>query len=252
MTSPQTQTRGKADLHIHSVMSDGLGTIEEIVEHIAHKSDLNVVAITDHDEIRGALQARELAAKRGYTFEIIIGQEVTTRHGHLLVLGVEKPCKMFLSLEQASAWAHENGGVCIAAHPFSYMTLSIGEQKLRQLYAGGGYIDGIETLNPSVAGYVRRDRVIQVNREELHIPEFGNSDSHHTHLIGTAFTTFPGSTAADLMHAIKDNTTQAGGRYLSLREQLQGSGKQTFRSMVVLPSDKLRRAAATWTRRNGT
>lgn len=248
--SPKKKKKlGKADLHMHTTASDGMGTVEEVLEWVEYKTDLDVIAITDHDEIRGAWAARELAAKRNYRFEIMMAQEVTSRHGHILIYGVEEPFRMFQSLEQTVAWAKERGGVVIAPHPLSYMTLSVGESKLRGLFQQNLPIDGIEIINPSIAGYVRRDRVREINSNEWHLAEIGNSDAHFPRHIGTAYTTFEGHTAADLLEAIKNRQTKAHGRYLTIKEQLQGAGKQNLRSLVVLPADKIRRGVATFTRR---
>lgn len=57
---------GRADLHMHSIYSDGIVTIEQILEHVEHQSQLDVIAITDHDTIEGALRARDLWSKRSY------------------------------------------------------------------------------------------------------------------------------------------------------------------------------------------
>lgn len=240
---------GKADLHMHTTASDGMGTVEEVLDWVENMTDLDVIAVTDHDEIRGAWAARDLAAKRNYRFEIMMAQEITSRHGHILIYGVEEPFKMFQSLEKTVEWAHERGGVVIVPHPLSYMTLSVGEQKLRSLFDKSLSVDGIEIINPSIAGYVRRERVKEVNRAEWHLAEIGSSDAHFPRHIGTAYTTFEGHTAVDLLEAIKNHTTKSHGRYLTIREQLQGAGKQNLRSLVVLPADKIRRGVATFTRR---
>src|SRR2546428_11358999 len=50
---------GRADLHVHSVWSDGAQSPKAIV--IAAAGRVVVLAITDHDEIRGALEARQVA-----------------------------------------------------------------------------------------------------------------------------------------------------------------------------------------------
>lgn len=57
----KTAELGKADLHIHSNYSDGKNSIEEILEFVETKTDLDVIAITDHNTIEGALLARQVA-----------------------------------------------------------------------------------------------------------------------------------------------------------------------------------------------
>jgi predicted metal-dependent phosphoesterase TrpH len=56
------ETRGRADLHVHSRWSDGAQSPETVVLAAARRH-LGVVAITDHDEIRGALRARKFARR---------------------------------------------------------------------------------------------------------------------------------------------------------------------------------------------
>jgi len=58
--STQAEVWGKADLHIHSDHSDGLAKIPEIMEFVQNHTDLNVIAITDHNTIEGALFAKSL------------------------------------------------------------------------------------------------------------------------------------------------------------------------------------------------
>lgn len=71
----------KADLHVHTTYSDGTAGVPDILARVA-ASDLRVVAITDHDTINGAREARRLV--RDFDIDVIVGEEVSTREGHLL------------------------------------------------------------------------------------------------------------------------------------------------------------------------
>ena len=62
---------GRADLHMHSTYSDGIDTIQQILHHVEYNTDLNVIALTDHDVVEGALRARDLWAKGNYRFDFI-------------------------------------------------------------------------------------------------------------------------------------------------------------------------------------
>ncbi len=55
---------GRADLHTHTTASDGWPTPAQLVDHASRRAALNVIAVTDHDTIEGALRAADLAAKR--------------------------------------------------------------------------------------------------------------------------------------------------------------------------------------------
>src|SRR3982750_1715147 len=90
---------GKADLHIHTSLGDGLASVQQIFEYVENYTDLDIIAITDHDDIRGAMQALELVEKRKSRFKVVPGNEITTRQGHLLALFVTVEFPMLKSLE---------------------------------------------------------------------------------------------------------------------------------------------------------
>ncbi|HEY7624352.1 MAG TPA: PHP-associated domain-containing protein [Candidatus Limnocylindria bacterium] len=234
---------GRADLQLHSDLGDGLSSIEAILD-AAERSGLDVIALTDHDDIRGSFELRDLAARRQSRVQVVPGIEVTTRSGHLLALWVEDEIPMFSSLVQAVARIHRAGGTAIVPHPLSYLTFSVGEGALRQLAAMGEtarMVDAIETRNPSYAGRVRAARAAWLNRHVLRIAETGSSDAHHAALVGTCWTDFPGRTAEDLRRALSDRRTAADGRGWTLREHLDGAARQQWRSMVRDPIKRARR-----------
>src|SRR3989441_3101625 len=115
---------GRADLQLHSDLGDGLSSIEEILDS-AERAGLDVIALTDHDDIRGAFALRELAAQRSSPVEVVPGVEITTRSGHLLALWIEDEVPMFCSLVEAVSRVHKARGIAIAPHPPSDPTLSI-------------------------------------------------------------------------------------------------------------------------------
>ena len=238
---------GRADLQLHSDLGDGLSSIDEIL-HSAERAALDVIALTDHDDIRGAFALRDLAARRSSPVQVVTGVEVTTRSGHLLALWVEDEVPMFCPLGEALARIHTAGGMAIAPHPLSYLTFSIGEGALRQLASVGDrarMVDAIELRNPSYAGRVRASRAHWLNVHVLHVAETGSSDAHHAALVGTCWTEFPGRTSTELRDAVAGHRTKADGRGWTLREHLDGAAKQQWRSMV---RDPIKRARRTMTR----
>lgn len=236
---------GKADIHIHSAVGDALPTVEQILEYAEHQTDLDVLAITDHDELRGGFEARDIAERRGYRIEVIPGCEITTRDGHLIALDIESPIRMLQPLERTVEAVHRQGGICIVPHPMSWLTLSIGHRMLVRITESkypDVYFDGIEVFNPSLAGRVAHERALVFNRQRLGLPEVGGSDAHHLHLVGTATTTFEGHTADDFRRALAAGTTQAAGEFWSANAQLEGFAALQFKSLVVHPTQKVRRA----------
>ena len=225
---------GRADLQLHSDLGDGLNSPEEILA-AAEAVGLDVIALTDHDDIRGSFTLRDLAAKRGSAVAVVTGIEVTTRAGHLLALFVEDEIPMFRGLAETVIAIHRGGGLA---------TFSLGERALRALAARGegeSFIDGIELRNPSYAGRVRGDRARRLNQHVLRVAETGSSDAHHAKLVGTAWTEFPGEDPDALRAAIRSRTTVAKGRAWTLREHLDGVATQQWRSMIRDPYKRARR-----------
>ncbi|MGH2510949.1 MAG: PHP domain-containing protein, partial [Ktedonobacteraceae bacterium] len=110
---------GRADLHMHSTYSDGLGTIEQVLQYAQEQTNLDVIALTDHDVIEGALRTRDLWAKGTYRFDFIVGEEVSTQSGHLLALCIEKCIPRGLSMEESIDLIHAQHGLAIIAHPLN-------------------------------------------------------------------------------------------------------------------------------------
>ena len=223
---------GKADLHIHTRVSDGLATVADLLEHVEHNTDLDIIAVTDHEDATGGLRARELAAKRGYRIEVVVGAEVTTIHGHLLALFIESAPKSFRSVESTLEAIHTQGGIAIAPHPMSWLTRSVSERTLERIQLRGEpgvTFDGIELANPSPAGRLRRERAGRLN-EHWGLAAIGASDAHHLAHVGTGWTEFPGGGAEGVRAAVTSGTAAAAmSRYPSLREV--GFG-QTVRGLV--------------------
>jgi predicted metal-dependent phosphoesterase TrpH len=207
---------GRADLHMHSTYSDGLGTVPDILTFVSQQRDLDVIALTDHDTIEGALRARELAHKQSASFEVIVGEEVSTREGHLLTLFVEQRIPPGLSVERSIELAHAQGGIAIIAHPFNRIFRhSIQFEVVNRLKHAPleARPDGIETLNGSFAGIGSSRLAMARNRRHYGWPETGSSDAHTVTAIGCAFTWFAGTSADDLRASLLAATTMPGGSF---------------------------------------
>jgi predicted metal-dependent phosphoesterase TrpH len=238
--------RGQADLHIHSLASDGLNSPQQILDYVEEWTNLDVIAITDHDEITGAWEARELHARGHYSFDFVVGEEVTSLSGHLLALDIERPIRMFQSLESTIRAIHEQGGLAIVPHPLVWLSGGLRRPTIERLCHHPDpliYLDGIEVFNPSFAGKSMHDAVVALNQEVWRLPAFGGSDSHHLETIGTARTTFPGRTWQDLRRAIKERTTEAEGEFWDAHDHYSIAIPQAWRSLVLLPGKRLKMIA---------
>jgi hypothetical protein len=211
-----------ADTHMHTNYSDGTGSVEDVLEHVQKATPLDVIAITDHDTITGALRARDLVAKRSYRFELVVGEEVSTREGHMLALFIEKRIPPGLSIERSIELVHEQGGLAIVAHPFNRIfrysvQKPVMDRLLRQPEL---HPDGVETLNGSFAGIGSSQIAMRLARSLYDWTEVGGSDAHTPSAIGCAHTRFVGSGAPGLREAIMRGETSPAGRFWRSREYL--------------------------------
>ncbi len=206
---------GRADLHIHSVASDGTATIDSILRHVVARGQLDVIAISDHERIDAALAARSMARDRGLPIEVVVGEEVTTLGGHLLALFIDRRIRPYRTLGATIAAVHDAGGIAIPAHPLVPYPLCAQGWVLRRLLDDPDPAirpDALETFNPTALGRPWHDRVVRF-ADEHRLARVGSSDAHALAAIGRGWTTFPGTTAADLRRAIAERTTDHGGDF---------------------------------------
>ncbi|HEX7195694.1 MAG TPA: PHP-associated domain-containing protein [Candidatus Limnocylindria bacterium] len=209
---------GKADMHLHTLYSDGTASVQAVLDHVEAHTDLDVVAITDHERIDGAIRAREIHEAGSYSFELVVGEEITTRRGHVLALFITARIPALRPLPETLERIHDQGGIAIAAHPMAPLTPSLG---VRSLLAAGAAadprhrLDAIELMNPSAAGRARRGARNRLNAEVLRLAAVGNSDAHVLEGIGSGWTWFAGSSAADYRAAVEARTTRPDGAFWS-------------------------------------
>ena len=223
-----TDRLGRADLHVHSLASDGTSSVVEILEHVAVEGMLDVIAITDHERIDAGLAARDLARKRTCGLEVIVGEEVTTLGGHLVALFLEERIKPMRSLRRTILEVHEQGGLAFPAHPLVPYPLCAQGFVLRRLMDDPDprvHPDALETFNPTVIGRPARARAIAF-AEEQGLAQVGNSDAHAAVQVGQGWTTFPGRTAEDVRAAILAGTTHAHGDFHATASQVALFGRQ--------------------------
>jgi predicted metal-dependent phosphoesterase TrpH len=208
---------GRADLHMHTNFSDGWPSPAELVDHVMRRTDLDVIAVTDHDTIEGALRARDRAARRRGP-HVIVGEEVSSRDGHILALFLETRIKPGMPAAATVNAIHEQGGIAIAAHPFWRTVRQVRTGPVH----GVGWLaaeldfDAVEVENATPGFYVFNRLARRLNLG-LGAPEIGSSDAHILDAIGRAYTEFAGRTADELKAAIRRGETEAGrSRYRAM------------------------------------
>jgi predicted metal-dependent phosphoesterase TrpH len=214
--TPESVDRlGRADLHVHTWASDGTDSVVDVLEHVEAEGFLDIVAITDHERIDAALAGRQIALDRGLRVAVVVGEEITTRGGHLVGLFLSEAVPPWKSLEYSIEAVHDQGGIAIPAHPFVPLHLCAQGFALRKLLASDNPAvrpDALETFNPTALGkwgHARSSRFAQ----EFGLARLGNSDAHTKEAVATAWTTFPGRTPDDVRAAIAARTTADHGSF---------------------------------------
>ncbi|WP_247003589.1 PHP-associated domain-containing protein [Halosolutus gelatinilyticus] len=227
------------DFHVHSDDSyDGHEPIELILEHAADIG-LDGVVITDHDEIDESLRAANLAPEYGLLG--IPGVEVSTRHGHLLAIGVEErpdPGQPFMRTVER---VRELGGIAIVPHPFQRSRHGVRKRHIADA-------DAIETYNSMVfTGY--RNRRARTFARRRGYPEIGASDAHYLPNVGRAYTEIVVSpdgrspTKADidgdeLVDAILEGRTQIRGKRTPIHKSTVQYAKGAVRKSTYLVTSR--------------
>lgn len=199
---------GLFDLHIHSIHSfDATGTIPAILKHVADNTNLDVIAITDHDSVSGNRLAMQLAPQ--YGLQVIPGCEVSTGDGHLLTLFIKEIIPPGLSLVESVRRVRDQGGLCIVPHPEAWGLNSIRASVVNealQREGVAGTLVGIESYNGGLVYPGSREAVLNA-ANQTSLTKVGNSDSHSLETIGEGSTEFPGNSIDDLKHALINGTT---------------------------------------------
>ena len=200
---------GFADLHIHTIFSyDGTATVPSVLCR-AREAGLDVIAITDHDVIEGALLAEEMAPKYGVA--VIPGIEITTAEGDLLALFVREKIAAGRSLIETVLDVRELGGICIAPHPsaggMGMKSLSVASiLKAAKVPNVTDTLIAIEAYNATALDRVSISTARLIT-STLNLASVGNSDAHVPEAIGLGATEFEGKSPAELLSALRQRKT---------------------------------------------
>ena len=218
---------GKADTHLHTQYSgfSRLGVMkfpESVISPAmqvdkGRKNGMDVIAITDHDETRGAFIAQEYAKKYD-DIDVIVGEEITTHDGEIIGLFLTERIPYDLPIEETVDIIREQGGIVIAPHPFSYHVFGLKEQILTL------DIDGFETINGGHPdSYSNKFAKLVMDRYPGRWAEMSGSDAHSLYTSGYNWTEFEGTTAEDFRKSILNRTTKAAGVPAPVLGQVQWS-----------------------------
>jgi hypothetical protein len=125
-----------------------------------------------------------------------------------------------LSLAEAVAAVHEQGGIAVVAHPLLPGTMAASARLLVELAEGDPRArpDALEAMHPTAAWVPGWRQRVERLAQRCGYAIVGGSDAHVARLVGRGRTGFHGETGADLMAAIRRRETWAEGRTSPLRD----------------------------------
>src|SRR6202035_719809 len=170
----------EVDLHMHTDHSHDCATPVEVLLATAREQGLGAIAVTDHNEISGALEARAQADGAGV--KVIVGEEVKTAgQGEVIGLFIEEKIPRGLSLAETVAEIKRQGGLVYVPHPFDRMHSVPDYEHLLTILAD---VDAIEVYNPRVAIGAFNEEASRF-AAKYRIPAGAGSDSHVAQGLGS-------------------------------------------------------------------
>jgi predicted metal-dependent phosphoesterase TrpH len=211
------------DLHIHTNYSkDGESSVEEILRK-AEVEGLDVIAITDHDSVDGAKKALTLPS----AVLVIPGIEVSTKQGHLLVLGVTEIIPAGLDVVATVNIARRMGALAILPHPYHVWRHGVARRKK----AGMHIVDAVEVFNSRYIVGSANQKAARIAKR-LGKPCVGGSDAHNAKFVGFGRTYIDAEkNVPAILEAIRAGRVSCGGRKTPLRTYTRQSINNTWRKI---------------------
>jgi predicted metal-dependent phosphoesterase TrpH len=177
-------SRAFVDLHVHTSASfDSLAAPRSVVRAAASRG-LTHIAITDHDRIEGAMEARDLAVLEAPELTVIVGQEIRTRHGDLIGVFLDEPIPSGLEVTDAIAAVRAQGGLVGIPHPFDRFRGSLLNDS--RMDAVAAQVDWVESHNARIMVGNGNQRAAEFAIDHG-LPGVAVSDAHSVIEVGVAY-----------------------------------------------------------------
>jgi predicted metal-dependent phosphoesterase TrpH len=171
----------EVDLHMHTDHSTDCATPVEVLLQTARDRGLGAIAITDHNEVSGALEARRIAAEMD-DIEVIVAEEVkTAEQGEVIGLFLEEKIPKGMTMAATIAAIREQNGLVYVPHPFDRFHSVPDYEHLMDIVEE---VDILEVFNPRVAVTAFNEEAERFARKYRIVPGAG-SDSHVAQGLGS-------------------------------------------------------------------
>jgi predicted metal-dependent phosphoesterase TrpH len=190
------------------------------------------LAITDHNTLDSAFAAQQLAPR--YGVDVVVGEEISTREGHLLALFLKERIPPALSMSETIAAVHAQGAVAVVAHPYDVVSFGALNPWRRKLSEGELLqlpFDGVEVLNGCLLGSSQNARAAALGLRSGRAL-VGGSDAHSAETVGIAHTIFAGCSSEDLRTALMRGETVPGGQRWQFSHYVHLLGQRELQRVV--------------------
>jgi predicted metal-dependent phosphoesterase TrpH len=171
----------EVDLHMHTDHSGDCATPVDVLLQTARDRGLGAIAITDHNEVSGALEARKIAEQMG-DIKVIVAEEVkTAEQGEVIGLFLEEKIPKGLTMAETIAEIRRQGGLVYVPHPFDRFHSVPDYEHLLDIVEE---IDLLEVFNPRVALTSFNEEAVRFATKYRIVPAAG-SDSHVAQGLGS-------------------------------------------------------------------
>ena len=173
----------KSDFHIHSKYSpDSMLDIDDLIKTCFRKG-IDLIAITDHNSIEGALEARSISS-----FPVIIGEEVTTADGELTGLFLQELVPKGLSAQETIKIIKAQGGLVSVPHPFDIFRRNvISKLVLDEIISDVDIIEGFNARN-TLNSANQKAKALALEHRKL---VTSVTDAHTSYELGKCYTELP-------------------------------------------------------------
>ena len=171
----------EVDLHMHTDHSPDSATPVEVLLETARDRGLGAIAVTDHNVVSGALQARRIAEEMG-DIKVIVAEEVkTAEQGEVIGLFLEEEVPRGMTMAETIAEIRRQGGLVYVPHPFDRFHSVPDYEHLLDIVEE---IDVLEVFNPRVALTSFNEEAERFAYKYRIVPGAG-SDSHVAQALGS-------------------------------------------------------------------
>ena len=145
--------------------------------------------------------------------DVVVGEEITTRNGHLLGLFLQERVPPGLLASQTIELVHAQGGVAVVPHPFHPINSRDRGARPLSCLIPDLPIDAVEVVNNAGFFSWLYDAWAALKNVEWMLPVTGASDAHDVWYLASGLTRFEGVRAEDLRRALLGGRTRAQARW---------------------------------------